>query len=447
MKLMKHITIALVLCAIPAMAFGQVDTVCEVCTHQTSVYMGDGGLIATAAEDAEMVTYVASCGGVSRSGEEPVVDGKVTMLFSMDNGLACAGEGGSLMLGPIADGGWYWITDDMNSAVGNLVSMDILDNEPVMLTGAGDGVTMTMGKGAVFVKETASGRVGILPNILPEPAMDAVVCGPRMHPSWPNPYSRQASRGCALGDGGTKIRLRGPGPYGGQTDLTGGTVTRNNSAGGDIVLYADLWVNESGSYATGIDTDNNGIPDAAPSPATDGTAAPNAAAIQKGWIGKQATAQAPAANTNWLTDLTWHVTLHGATPGATATSAGVTIADANTGATTTATPDGQAEITIAPSASYCPARGAQTNATVNVLAFPGGVRLQDTDGDGSITASDTASADNVGGLNLISPPLATDRDFGFHAVAQITVVCPPRSSSSSHEGQELVPENPFPTDE
>ncbi len=36
MKLMKHITIALALCAIPAVAFGQTVT-CEACTHEVSV--------------------------------------------------------------------------------------------------------------------------------------------------------------------------------------------------------------------------------------------------------------------------------------------------------------------------------------------------------------------------------------------------------------------------
>ena len=57
MKLMKHITIALVLCAIPAMAFAQ-DVTCDECTHVVSVYAGHGGFIATAAEDAEMVIWV-----------------------------------------------------------------------------------------------------------------------------------------------------------------------------------------------------------------------------------------------------------------------------------------------------------------------------------------------------------------------------------------------------
>ena len=44
--------------------------------------------------------------------------------------------------------------------------MDILDNEPTMITET-SSVTMTDGKGAKLLKETATGRVGILPTILP----------------------------------------------------------------------------------------------------------------------------------------------------------------------------------------------------------------------------------------------------------------------------------------
>ena len=66
MKLMKHITIALVLCAIPAMAFAQTAG-CDDCNHTVSYYKGTGGLIATADDDAEMVGFVASCGGTTRT--------------------------------------------------------------------------------------------------------------------------------------------------------------------------------------------------------------------------------------------------------------------------------------------------------------------------------------------------------------------------------------------
>ena len=63
----NYLMVALILCAIPAVAVGQTVS-CEACTHEVSYYMGEGGFIATAGEDAKMVTYVASCGGVTRTG-------------------------------------------------------------------------------------------------------------------------------------------------------------------------------------------------------------------------------------------------------------------------------------------------------------------------------------------------------------------------------------------
>jgi hypothetical protein len=386
MKLMKHITIALVLCAIPAMAFGQTVS-CDDCTHAVSYYKGEGGLIATAADDAEMVTYVASCGGVTRTGELTATDGTVSMLFSGD--LACAADEGTLEVGPVMDGGWFWITDDMNSAVGTLVDMAVLDNETTAPTGAGPGVTMTAGTGAVFVKETSSGRVGILPNILPEPPTPAAaICGPR-YSAATRGYTLQATARCMLGDGGTKIRLQGRGPYGGNVHLTTGTVTRNNLGGGDIVVLADLWVNESGSYSTAA------------------TPTPNL-----GWIGK--------GTDNWLPQVSWGATLAGAAPGADIGGAGVAIGDSD--------PNGQAEVTVMPSATYCPAMGTQYTAVINVVA-------------GTNAAAGTSTSGT--GTNDLHPAVAASR-AGLHSAIQLTVVCPPRAAAN--QGQELVPDNPFPTD-
>ena len=187
---------------------------CDECTHVASVYMGEGGFIATA-DGADMVTWVASCGGVTRSGElMPNDDGVVSGLWTGD--LACMADGGgSFEIGPVMDGGWFWVTDETNSAVGGLVAEEVVENnETTAITSAGDGVSMTMGEGAVYLKEAASGRVGILPNILPEPPpTPAAICGPRADSD--GDYTRQATSSCMLGDGGSKIRLQGPGRYGG----------------------------------------------------------------------------------------------------------------------------------------------------------------------------------------------------------------------------------------
>ncbi len=405
MKLMKHITIALVLCAIPAMAFGQTSVTCDVCTHQASVFMGEGGLIATAAEGAEEVAYLASCDGVSRSGTLTPEGGMVNMLFQ-DKGIVCNADDGELEIGPIMDGGWFWITDADNSAVGNLIDQMVLDNEPTMITSAGDGVTMTMGMGAVYLKETASGRVGILPNILPEPpAAAAEVCGPRVTPNTnPAAYTSQKSSSCMLGDGGTKVRLQAPGQHGRTTTTT--TVTRNIAGGVNVDVTADLWVNESGSYNTG-----------------DLTATP--ALANRGWAGK--------GTDNWLGNVGWSAHLHGATPGATLAGAGVEIADIGS--------NGQANITVQPSATYCPssATATRTTAVVNIMAWTSGGTLPPALGGGTATSG-------TGADDTVFPALATQRALGgAYAVAQLTIMCPP-SSSSANMGEELVPENPFPTD-
>ena len=402
----NYLMFALILCAIPAVAVGQTVS-CETCTHSVSVYMGEGGLIAMT--DAEEVTYVATCNGVTRTGElMPNDDGMVSMLLAGD--MACHGDDDATFdLGPVMDGGWYWLTMETNSAVGGLVSMDILDNDTVDVADAGEGVMMTAGKGAVLLTESATGRVGILPNILPEPpAPDVVICGPRQASSHPFAWNRQMTSSCMLGGGKTKIRLVGPGAHGATAMITNGMVYR--PAAGSITVTADLWVDESGSYSTGT---------------SGADSAPSAEEVQLGWAGKTASALGSGSGTNWLA-ATFIASVN-ATVGApvTITSgtpvAGVDVTDAGSGST----PAGQATLTIAPDSNYC-SRNANHTAVVNILAVPG--------------------------TNAIHPPVAVGRAAGFTssalatvgAATQLRVVCPP--ASSSNRGQELVPDNPFPVE-
>ena len=416
----KYLMFALILCAIPAVAVGQTVS-CDECTHEVSVYMGEGGLIAET--DADEVTYVATCNGVTRSGDlMPNDDGMVSMLLAGD--LACHGDDeASFEIGPVMDGGWYWITMENNSAVGGLVNMDILENDTVDIADAGEGVKMTAGSGAVLLSETTTGRVGILPNILPEPPADpAAICGPRKASSWPNAYTSQATKSCMLGGGRTKIRLIGPGQFGSSTTITNGMVYRPNA--GTITVKADLWLDEMGSYSTA--TDNAG---------GDG---PTPAAIQKGWAGKTASAQGAGSGENWLT-ATFGLSVAAAigTPtvvpvDGSADVAGVTLTNIGDTSTTSGrtggdAPVGQAVFTIGPDSNYC-SRTANNTALVNVAATPG--------------------------ANLVHPPVATGEAAGlgrssalaaFAQVTQLKVVCPPRSSAANM-GEELVPENPFPTD-
>ena len=402
MKLMKHIMIALVLCAIPAMAFGQTVS-CEDCTHDVSVYMGEGGLVATA-DGADKVTWVASCGGVTRSGElDADDDGMVAALFTMDNGLACSSDKGSFQLGPIADGGWYWITDADNSAVGGLVAKDVQDNDTTDITSAGSGVTMTAGKGAVYMKETATGRVGILPNILPTAPEDpAAICGPRRQDAWPYTYSRQANSSCMLGAGKTKIRLIGPGAYGARATITNGMVYRPNS--GTVTVTADLWQDESGSYTT-VSSDDNAY----------GTG------VRKGWLGTTHTGLSDH-NTNWL-NATFAATLSSTDPQAgDIAGAAVTVTDTGSGSS----PSGQATFTIATQSDYCSKDNNHT-ATLNIFATPA---------DGNNLHPPTAVGKAAHGLTASALS-------GVTAITQLKIVCAP---ASAQPGTELVPDNPFPTD-
>ncbi len=253
MKLTKHLTIALALCALPATAFGQTVS-CEVCTHDVSVYMGDGGLIAEA-DGEEMVSYASTCGNVLQHGKlEPNDDGMVLMQFK-DMGLVCNEEDGHLQIGPVKDGGWFWLTDEMNSAVGSLVNHDILKNDKTTITSAGDGVTMTMGRGAVLVKETATGRLGVLSNILPDPPMPELrKCGYDTGGTAASPTYTRVAANCAIGTGRTLILMTITDPYTLETVRIphGGKVNRPL---GDVThtMIAAVYMDGTGHFTTASD--------------------------------------------------------------------------------------------------------------------------------------------------------------------------------------------------
>ena len=399
MKLMKHITIALVLCAIPAVAVGQTVT-CDDCTHVASVYMGEGGVIATA-DDADMVTWVASCGGVTRSGElEPNDDGVVAALWTGD--LACMAEGGgSFEIGPVMDGGWFWVTDADNSAVGGLVSMDVLENDAADITSAGDGVSMTMGKGAVYLKEAASGRVGILPNILPEPPADpATKCGFKGAATVKSPAAPVKTE-CMLGDGKTILLTTSTNAITGATVqvMDKGSVTRP-SGDGMVTLVGDLWGNGSGHYVTTHDaTTGNGI---------------------SAMRGQPAVAMVAAARAGTrLTGVTYGVSLSTGGPGT-----GTTI---NTGTRVGGVDWTEAAnavtITVAKDAAYC-SKDNNHSATVTVTA----------------TMATATDADQVVPSIVRS---TTSTPEGMVGSTSFTINCPAASANQAHE---LVPENPFPTE-
>ncbi len=185
MKLMKHITIALVLSVIPAMAFGQVgaidpamvDVLCpaDEC-HTATYFQGSGGFVGMATADnpktmdtdESEVAFIVSCGNVTtRAVAAKDAMGVVRQVFSEENGLACAADG-EINIHRLMPGGWYWINDDMNSAVASLMPKTVLNNAKTTPIDPG-GLVFNTGDSerATYVKHEMTGRVGILQHIQP----------------------------------------------------------------------------------------------------------------------------------------------------------------------------------------------------------------------------------------------------------------------------------------
>ena len=394
---MKKYLIGALLCALVTIVplAAQTSVSCDGCTHVVSYYMGEGGLIATAAEDAEMVNWLASCGGVTRTGMlTPNDDGVVSTLFSGD--LACAMDGGKFEIGPVMDGGWYWITDADNSAVGGLVDMDILDNDhKAEPTGAGDGVTMTMGTGATFLKETSTGRVGILPTILPTMDMEPAAVNNCSYTTANNVNTRETAN-CMLGDGGATLLVQGPtNVFTGKRSDLGANAMVTRPASGSVTVQADLWGNGSGHF----------LADAGVTAGTDANLGHEGGTRLDATIAAALAASGPGTGSP----------IDGTGPDGTA-GAGLTF-----DATTTT---GLGVLTITADPAYCnPTAKPPVNHTATV-AF-----------SASLTADQK---------NQVVPTLkTTPATAGTAARHTIMVVCP---AASANMGTELVPENPFPTD-
>ena len=181
---MKRIPIFLILAfALAGVAFAQgavsdaSTTVTFDCPddecHVLPYFKGEGGFIGRILPGLEEVTYHIICGdgSVTRS-STPDGGGIVSALFNPNNGLACDRDDGEFQIHGVMDGGWYWITDEENTAVSFLIPSGVLANRKIAPANPGwPGLTFSASRdGSVsFVKEVGSGRVGILPHILPLP--------------------------------------------------------------------------------------------------------------------------------------------------------------------------------------------------------------------------------------------------------------------------------------
>ncbi len=184
----KIIGTAILVGAFPALLPGQVSIDCPEATCQIAPYFeGTGGFVGEAAvmdntETTEVnegeVNFFIVCGNVTtQRSVTPDSGGIVRQALTAADGLACEAEGGgTIEIDGLKDGGWYWINDDTNSAVTALIRKDSLGHPQTMPTDPGGVVLKSVeGGAATFAKHEPSGRVGIIPHIVPRKPVPA--CG------------------------------------------------------------------------------------------------------------------------------------------------------------------------------------------------------------------------------------------------------------------------------
>ena len=355
--------------------------------HVAPYFAGEGGFVGEVADGFDEANLVVTCGNVSTTASaKPDANGIVAMLFNMDNGLACDGNG-SVEIHGLMDGGWYWITDDMNSAVSGLMPKDAMGNAQTSPADPGsDDIKLETVEGgfATFVKQMSTGRVGIIPHVLPEPpAPDALDCGLYVDG---NAYKTRAN-GCML-DASLAIKVTTADNAGRADAVTIGDMVYRRATG-DVVLTARLF--GSGHIKTGGGN------------AAFGYDVPWGGAVS-------ATSRAPL-------QAIWDVNRTDAAPGTS------TLEDVNISADAAGGSDVDSiTVTISPLASCGSSSSAGLAQSFRIDA---------------ITPSEP---------NPILPGVPGNHRNSTIAMINktITVVCP---GSSSSQGQELVPDNPFPTDE
>ena len=170
----------------PALLLGQVTVDCPEATCQIAPYFeGTGGFVGEAAAmddpettgvDESEVNFIVVCGNVTtQRSVTPDSGGIVRQALTAADGLACEAEGGgTIEIDGLKDGGWYWINDDTNSAVTALIRKDSLGHPQTMPTDPGGVVLKSVeGGAATFAKHEPTGRVGIIPHIVPRKPVPA----------------------------------------------------------------------------------------------------------------------------------------------------------------------------------------------------------------------------------------------------------------------------------
>jgi hypothetical protein len=165
------IPIALVAAAVPAALAAQTGVECPRC-QVAPYFAGEGGFVGESAGfgDDDEVTIQLDCGDRTISVRvQPDSNGIVREALNAANGRSCpAGASGTLEVDNLKPGGWYWINDDVNSAVAAFVPKDAVGNEQIDVTDPGGVEIETPEDGiGTYVKHVPTGRVGIIPRIVP----------------------------------------------------------------------------------------------------------------------------------------------------------------------------------------------------------------------------------------------------------------------------------------
>ena len=359
--------------------------------HVVPIASGTGGFVGRARSGVDKVDVILVCLGAStlkvvERELRPGPDGVVSTRFGVDDGAAdaliCdANEDATIEIRGLTDGGWYWLHDDANTAVAPLMSKDVLGNRKVMPVnpGSSDVVIEANRAGtASFLKQLSTGRVGILPHVLPVPEEEVAPCGPMEDGELPDGTPKYVARetGCAMGDGGTIVGLHQTGTAVAPVPVRGNSVTR--PVAGSLRVRLSLWLNMTGSVVYGAAAD---YPPTFGWPAIDG-----ASPLQSEWDVSVVTSGALS----------------------TLASAGLELLAADP------TADGNYRwLVVNASEDHCPTTGTQYTERVRVRA------------------TQTAANDGTP-WNPVRPPIRHSKNLdGAAAEATLSVVCAPRNPASS----------------
>ena len=166
------IPFALVAATVPALLAAQTGSAecprCQVAPY----FAGEGGFVGESAGyggSDEVELFVVCADRTISVRVQPDSNGIVRETLNAANGRNCpAGARGTLEVDNLKPGAWYWINDDRNSAVAAFIPKDAVGNDQIDVTDPG-GVEIDTPAGGIgtYVKHVPTGRVGIIPRIVP----------------------------------------------------------------------------------------------------------------------------------------------------------------------------------------------------------------------------------------------------------------------------------------